>query len=174
MAGIVLVAVVIDQCLKTYVHNHLVEGQAVFFTPWFALCHVENNGMAFGIEWFSKIFLTLFRIGVVAFLIWYIHRLISRHFGNGYLTMIALTLAGAIGNIIDCVFYGVIYGYAPLFYGRVVDMFYFPLIHNSHGQVIFFTPVFNVADACITVAIFAIILFYRKTFDLSFKKEQQL
>ena len=88
----------------------------------------------------------------------------------GYLVSIALTLAGALGNIIDCVFYGVIYDYAPLLYGKVIDMFYFPLITNRAGEVIFFRPVFNFADSCITVAVFIIFLFYRKDFDLSLHK----
>ena len=76
------------------------------------------------------------------------------------ITCIAFIIAGALGNIIDCVFYGKLFGYADWFFGRVVDMFYFPLIHNSAGEVIFFRPVFNFADSCITCAVGVILLFY--------------
>ena len=170
LVGIVLLCVGIDQWLKWYVHSHFALGESVSITSWFWICYVENNGMAFGIEWFSKVFLTLFRIVAVIFLSWYAHKLIKHNFRTGYLVSIALTLAGALGNIIDCVFYGVIYDYAPLLYGKVIDMFYFPLITNRAGEVIFFRPVFNFADSCITVSVFVIFLFFRKDFDLSLHK----
>ena len=97
-------------------------------------------------------------------------------------------MAGALGNIIDCMFYGVIFsestifeaatlfpeggGYAPLFYGKVVDMLYFPLIHNSAGEVLFFQPVFNIADSAITIAVFLLLLFFRKDLNDSFEKQE--
>ena len=140
-------------------------------TPWFWLTFVENDGMAFGIEWFSKLLLTLFRIAAVGVLGWYMHRLIHINKARtSYLAVIAFVTAGAIGNIIDCVFYGKIFGYAGWFYGKVVDMLYFPLIHNAAGECIFFRPVFNLADACITTSVIVIILFFRKDLDASLQK----
>ena len=119
--------------------------------------------MAFFIEWFSKLALTLFRLIAVGLLGWYIHPLIyKQHAKTGYNATIAFIIAGALGNIIDCVFYGKLFGYAGWFYGRVVDMFYFPLIRNSAGEVLFFRPVFNFADSCITCAVAVILLFYMK------------
>ena len=90
---------------------------------------------------------------------------------RSYLVWVALVTAGAIGNIIDCVCYGKLFGYAGWFYGKVVDMFYFPLITNRAGECIFFRPVFNFADSCITVAVIVIILFYRKELNQSLEKK---
>jgi signal peptidase II len=104
---------------------------------------------------------------MVGVLGWYIHTLLKRQARTSYLTMITLITAGAIGNIIDCVFYGKLFGYETWFYGRVVDMLYFPLIHNAAGETLFFRPVFNLADSYITVAVFAIILFFRKELNES-------
>ena len=119
--------------------------------------------MAFGIQWFSKLALTLFRLLAVGLLGWYIHVLIRKpETKTGYLATIALIIAGAAGNIIDCIFYGKLFQGHDWFYGRVVDMFYFPLIHNSAGEVLFFRPVFNFADSCITCSVIVILLFYMK------------
>ena len=172
---IVLVAVVLDQLLKVYIKTHFMLGEARPLTSWFWLCFVENNGMAFGIEWFSKLALTLFRIVVVGLLVWYVHRLIAHQqesapVRTGYLATLACIIAGALGNIIDCVFYGKIWGYAGWFYGKVVDMFYFPLIHNADGEVLFFRPVFNLADSFITCAVIVLLLFYRHDLNDSFDK----
>ena len=161
--AIVLGAVVIDQIIKLYVATHFALGESVPVTSWFWLCYVENNGMAFGIEWFSKLALTLFRLVAIGLLGWYTHLLIHKYQARtGYIATIAFIIAGALGNIIDCICYGKLFGYATWFYGRVVDMFYFPLIRNSAGEVLFFRPVFNFADSCITVAVFVILLFYLK------------
>ena len=163
VTAIVLVAIALDQALKVYIKTHFALGEAHEITSWFWLCFVENNGMAFGIEWFSKLLLTVFRIVVVGLLGWYISVLIRKHTPRtGYLVTLALIVAGALGNIIDCVAYGKIWGYADWMYGRVVDMLYFPLIRNATGEVLFFRPVFNLADSCITCAVIAILLFYRK------------
>lgn len=163
VAGIVLLAVLIDQVVKIYVKTHFYMGEAREVTPWFYICFVENNGMAFGIEWFSKLLLTLFRIVAVGVLGWYSHLLIHKKAARtGYIATVALVIAGALGNIIDCVCYGKIWGYADWFYGRVVDMLYFPLIRNAAGECIFFQPVFNVADSCITCAVIIILLWFRK------------
>lgn len=161
--GIVLLSLFIDQAIKLYIATHFQLGESREVCSWFWLCYVENNGMAFGIEWFSKLALTLFRLLAVALLGWYTHMLIyKQHASTGYIATIAFIIAGALGNIIDCVCYGKLFGYAGWFYGKVVDMFYFPLIRNSAGEVLFFRPVFNFADSCITCAVIVILLFYLK------------
>ena len=173
VTGIVLLSLVIDQIIKLYIATHFALGESHEITSWFWLCYIENNGMAFGIEWMPKFVLTTFRMVAVVLLGWYTHLLIRREETPvGYIATIAFIIAGAMGNIIDCVFYGKLFGYAGWFYGKVVDMFYFPLIHNSAGEVIFFRPVFNFADSCITVAVFVIILFYSKQLNTDFKKKE--
>lgn len=166
VAGIVLLALVLDQVSKVYIKTHFELGEAREVFSWFWIVFVENNGMAFGIEWFSKLLLTLFRIVAVGILGWYVHTMIHKQQVRvGYLVTVAMVIAGALGNIIDCVCYGKIWEYADWFHGKVVDMLYFPLIRNAAGEVLFFRPVFNVADSFITVAVFLIILFYRKDLD---------
>ena len=163
VTAIVLLSVGIDQAIKFWIAGHFSVGESLPITSWFWLCYVENNGMAFGIEWFSKLALTLFRLAAVGLLGYYVHLLIHKyHARTGYIATIAFIIAGALGNIIDCVCYGKIFGYAGWMYGRVIDMFYFPLIRNSAGEVLFFRPVFNFADSCITVSVFVIVLFYLK------------
>ena len=166
VAGIVLLALVLDQVSKVYIKTHFELGEAREVFSWFWIVFVENNGMAFGIEWFSKLLLTLFRIVAVGVLGWYVHTMIHKQQVRvGYLATVAMVIAGALGNIIDCVCYGKIWEYADWFHGKVVDMLYFPLIRNAAGEVLFFRPVFNIADSFITVAVFLIILFYRKDLD---------
>lgn len=181
VSAIVAVAIIVDQIVKCYIKLHFRLGEMVEVFPWFQICFVENDGMAFGIEWFDKMFLTLFRILAVGALCWYTHSLIQRKASTSYLVVIACVMAGALGNIVDCLFYGLIFssstpytiatlvpfgeGYAPFFYGKVVDMLYFPLIHNAAGEVLFFRPVFNIADSFITCSVIAILLFYRKTLN---------
>tara|TARA_B100000902_G_scaffold162252_1_gene157570 strand:+ start:1028 stop:1615 length:588 start_codon:yes stop_codon:yes gene_type:complete len=188
-AGLVLL---LDQILKIWVKTHMFLGQEFQFFDWFIIHFTENNGMAFGIELgglIGKIALTLFRIIVVILGIYYIRKTVKPRFPTGALISAGLIIGGAIGNIIDSCFYGLIFndsynnvakifpdsgGYAPLFQGRVVDMFYFPLI-NSHfpswipiwggEHFIFFRPVFNIADAGISVGILLILLFYRNRFN---------
>jgi len=178
----------IDQICKFYIKLNFPLGSYFEVFPWFQICFVENPGMAFGWEFFDKLFLTIFRIGAVIAIIYYIHLLIKRKARLSYLLVISLIMAGALGNIIDCMFYGVIFsestifeaatlfpeggGYAPLFYGKVVDMLYFPLIHNSAGEVLFFQPVFNIADSAITIAVFLLLLFFRKDLNDSFEKQE--
>ncbi|MBR1809182.1 MAG: lipoprotein signal peptidase [Paludibacteraceae bacterium] len=188
VAGIILLVLLIDQCLKFYVKLNFALGEAHAVFPWFQICFVENDGMAFGIEWFDKMFLTLFRIIAVGLFGWYIYMLINKQkTRTSYLVMVALITAGALGNIIDCLFYGLIFsestpltlatlmpeggGYAPFFYGKVVDMLYFPLIHNSAGETLFFRPVFNFADSCITVAVIVVFLFFSKDLNNSLTKK---
>lgn len=161
--AIIVGAVVVDQIIKILVATHMTVGESIEVTGWFHISYVLNNGMAFGIEWFSKIALTLFRLVAAVLLSWYIHKLIHRdEIRTGYIATIAFIIAGAIGNIIDCVFYGKFLQDGGWFTGKVVDMFYFPLIHNSNGDVIFFQPVFNFADSCITCGVIVLIIFYWK------------
>ncbi|MBQ0034240.1 MAG: lipoprotein signal peptidase [Bacteroidales bacterium] len=189
VAGVIFLLLLIDQAIKLYVKLHFRLGESVEIFPWWQICFVENNGMAFGIEWFDKLFLTLFRMLAVGLLGWYLHDLIRKGYKTAYILVISLITAGALGNIIDCLFYGMIFtqstpyevaalvpfgqGYGSFFYGRVVDMLYFPLIHNAAGEVLFFRPVFNFADSCITVAVALILLFFRQPLNDSLSKPKK-
>jgi len=179
----------IDQAVKIYIKLHFALGEQVDVSGWFKIYFIENNGMAFGMEIIGKLFLTLFRIVAVGALAYYIHILIKRQVKTGYILTISLVLAGAAGNILDSVFYGIIFsaseylgpvatlfpdggGYASLFYGKVVDMLYFPLIKNGAGETIFFSPIFNIADSAISVAVGIILLFYRKELNDSLETKK--
>jgi signal peptidase II len=146
---------------------------------WAQLYFIENNGMAFGLEFggeWGKILLTSFRIVAVIAIGLYMRSLIRQKAHTGFILTLAMVMAGALGNIIDSIFYGVIYGgYAPdfqgkLFQGRVVDMFYFPIIRTDNFT--FFKPVFNIADSSITVAV-ATILIFQKRFFRHLQKEEE-
>ena len=166
-------------------------GQEHKFFDWFIIHFTENNGMAFGLELggdVGKIILTVFRVIVVVWGVIYVHDLTKRHLPNGVLVSLGLVIGGAIGNIIDSLFYGIIFndsynkiaeffpasgGYSSFLKGRVVDMFYFPLINThlpdwlpffANKHFIFFRPVFNLADAGISVGMLLLIIFYRKQF----------
>lgn len=144
---------------------------------WFIIHFTENNGMAFGLEFagqYGKLFLSLFRICAVMGIAYGMHYLIKNNYPRGFIFSISLILAGAIGNIIDSTFYGIIFDYETLFYGRVVDMFYFPVIQGYYPQwvpfwggneFIFFRPVFNLADASISSGVIVILLFQKKYFS---------
>lgn len=177
----------VDQALKIYIKLHFALGDHVNVLSWFQIYFIENNGMAFGMELIGKLFLTIFRIIAVGALGYYIHILIKKQFCTGYILTISLVLAGAAGNIIDSVFYGLFFsdsyghiatflpdggGYASLFYGKVVDMIYFPIIHNNAGDTLFFSPVFNIADASISVAVVIIFIFYRKELNESLETKK--
>ena len=181
-----------DQALKIWVKTNMVLGQEFKIFDWFIIHFTENNGMAFGVEfggYAGKALLTIFRIIVVIIGIKYISHISKRNISTGALISLGLVIGGAIGNIIDSCFYGIIFnhslnnmatilpetgGYAPFLHGKVVDMFYFPLI-NSHfpewipffggDHFIFFRPVFNIADAGISIGVFLLLLFYRKDFN---------
>ena len=171
---VILVLVALDQALKFYITSHFDLGESVEVLPFFQLCYVENNGMAFGMEWMPKWALTLFRIVMVGLLSYYMYMLAGKqHARLSYIAMIVLVTAGALGNIIDCVFYGRLFNYAPWFYGKVVDMLYFPIIRNAAGETLFFRPVFNIADSYITIAVFAIILFFRKDLNDSLETKKE-
>ncbi len=203
LAAIIIVCVVIiDQLLKIWVKTNFFYGEEYVITDWFRLYFIENNGMAFGMELGSKLLLTLFRIVAVVLFVYYIYRIKDRDgFHKGYITCISLITAGALGNVIDCIFYGVIFdnpippltatlmpeggGYGTLFHGRVVDMFYFPLVEWNWPDwlpfvggehFIFFQPIFNFADAALSVGVIVLILFYSKFFyddKLSLSKENE-
>ncbi len=183
-----LLLLVVDQVIKILVKTNMEMHQQIVVTEWFRLLFTENNGMAFGMELTPKIFLTTFRMIAIVFGIYYIARLIREKISWGFLICLVGVLAGAIGNIIDCMFYGLIFdapaygvahvvpwgeGYATFGHGRVVDMFYFPLVEWNWPtwmpwvggeHFIFFSPIFNFADACISCGVIAILLFYRNTF----------
>lgn len=187
-AAIILLVLILDQWLKIWVKTHFYLSEELEIFPWFRLLFIENNGMAFGMEMGSKLFLTVFRIAAVTALIWIIFKLCRRDsLRTGFLICVALITAGAAGNIIDCMFYGRIFndplppetavmfppggGYAPLFFGRVVDMLYFPLFSFNWPdwmpivggkEFLFFQPIFNLADAAISVGVIVLILFYSK------------
>ena len=183
----VIVLLVIDQIIKLYIKTHFCLGESVRVTDWFYIEFVENNGMAWGMSFIGKFWRSLLRTAAIVALIWYLHRIISQ--GKHrllYVVLVALVLTGAVGNMIDSMFYGLMFtasspyyvsysvpfgeGYAPFLMGKVVDMFRFPFFSytwpewvpffgGQHGT--FFDPVFNFADACVSVGIIALLLFCR-------------
>lgn len=190
--------IIADQILKIWVKTHFYLYESLEITSWFKLNFIENPGMAFGIELGSKLFLTLFRIIASIALIYILIRIRNNsYYSRGFFVCLSLITAGAIGNVIDCMFYGMIFsestpytlaqifpgagGYASFLHGKVVDMFYFPIaswdwpewmpgVGGEH--FIFFQPVFNLADAAISAGIIAFILFYSK-YLASNPEEQQ-
>lgn len=193
-AGISLAAIVIDQAIKIWVKTSMYMHEMIEITPWFKILFTENRGMAFGMELMDKLFLTSFRIVAVAFLIYIIGKQIKQGIDYLFLICLSLILAGATGNIIDCLFYGMVFnnppapivaefvpwgtGYDTMFYGRVVDMFYFPLVEWNWPDwlpfcggehFIFFSPIFNFADACISCGVIIVALFCRKQLQEIFK-----
>lgn len=180
-AGLIIlgaVLVLVDQVIKVLVKTNMDLGQQIYLIgDWCRLCFVENKGMAFGMAFggnVGKFLLSMFRICLSGVLIWWIHSLIKK--GNtptGVLVGLTLITAGAIGNIIDCLFYGLIWGYAPFMFGKVVDMFYFPLITKGE-EVIFFSPVFNFADSCVTIGAFYLLLFQWKFFSKEEEKQKDI
>lgn len=194
---IIILLLLLDQLLKIWVKTHMQLHESIEITSWFYIYFTENPGMAFGMEVMSKLFLTLFRIVAVIVIGYYLFTLVKKNFKMGYIACIALIFAGAIGNIIDSVFYGVIFdhsfgqvatfmpeagGYGTWLHGKVVDMFYFPLIETTlpnwlpiwgGDDFIFFRPIFNLADSAICVGVFLLLLFYRRTLSDSLSKEDK-
>jgi signal peptidase II len=163
--------ILLDQVIKIWVKTHMQLGEEIHLLGNRGMLHyTENNGMAFGMELggdLGKLVLTLFRIVAVCGIGYGLVHLIKHKYHRGLTMMVAMILAGAVGNIIDSAFYGVIYQYAPIFHGRVVDMFYFPLLSGNFPswipvwggeEFIFFRPVFNLADAAISVGVIMILL----------------
>jgi len=196
---IILAAIVIDQIIKIEVKSNMCIHESIKITDWFYILFIENNGMAYGMTFINKLVLSIFRIMAVGVLAVYISRLIKKsNVRMGYLVCLALVTAGAAGNIFDSMFYGLVYsestpyevssfvgwgnGYAPFLMGKVVDMFYFPLIETDLPQwlpiwggdhFIFFSPIFNFADSCISVGVVILLLFYRKELSqISFSSDK--
>jgi signal peptidase II len=188
MAVLVVFAVLlIDQMIKIWVKTSMTLHESIHVTDWFYITFIENNGMAFGMQLGSKIVLSLFRVVAISALGYYIWLEVKRQAKTGFIVCLSLILAGAAGNLIDCMFYGLMFnasspyylsyfvpfgtGYAPFLMGKVVDMFYFPLIETEWPtwmpfvggeHFVFFSPVFNFADACISVSVVWLLLFYRQ------------
>lgn len=199
---IIISILIADQVFKIWIKTSLSLGdEIVVFKNWFILHFVENNGMAFGFEFageYGKMFLSIFRILAVIAIGWYLFKLAKqKDIPFGFIVSISMIFAGAIGNIIDSLFYGLIFnhsygqvatlfpdggGYAGFLHGKVVDMLYFPLIEGTYpswipfvggNEFIFFRPVFNLADSSITIGIFSILIFYRKYFNKNEEKPEQ-
>ena len=196
---IVILVLLFDQILKIWIKTNMTMGEEFsVIGKWFIIHFVENNGMAFGFEFggdYGKIFLSLFRVAAVFGIGYYILKLVKKDIPMGFIACASLIFAGAIGNIIDSAFYGLIFndsyghvaslfppggGYASFLHGRVVDMFYFPIFSGIYPNWIpflggsdfqFFRPVFNVADSSISIGIFSIIIFYRREFSELTSKE---
>ena len=222
--AIVLAILIIDQIIKIYIKTHFILHESYEVTSWFYLAFTENNGMAFGVELFDKLLLTTFRIAAVGFFSYLLCKFIKKNLVSyGFVIVMSMIIAGALGNIFDCVFYGKLFtdsyghvtqwadasvgleGYGSWFRGLVVDMFYFPLFHFSwpewfphtrevmelgplnftwpswaptcDREFIFFSPVFNFADAAISVGVFFLLIFFPKSFmslvNSAFDKEEK-
>ena len=182
------VLIILDQVVKILVKTNMSIGEHFsVIGNWFQILFIENEGMAFGMKFggaLGKYLLTFFRICLFGALAWWISRLLKREsVPTGVLVGLTLIAAGALGNIIDCLFYGLIFEpHMPFMQGRVVDMLYFPLIYPTWPQWLpwiggkpftFFDPVFNIADSCVTVGAFYLILFQWKFFSSDEKKEKQ-
>lgn len=195
---LIILLLLLDQTLKIWVKTHMQLHESIEITKWFYIYFTENPGMAFGIEVIGKLFLSTFRIIAILFIGYYLYTLVKKNYTFGFIACIALVFAGAMGNIIDSVFYGVIFdhsygqvatfmppggGYETWLHGKVVDMFYFPLIETTFPDwlpiwggedFIFFRPIFNFADSCICVGVFFLLLFYRRTLSTSLSKEEKM
>jgi len=190
--SLIILILLIDQILKIWIKTHMVIGEDIpIFGKWGMLHFIENNGMAFGMEMGGKpgkLILSIFRIIAIFAIAWFLNSIIKKNAYLGLILAVSAILAGAIGNIIDSAFYGMIFsesfhepavmfppdgGYSSLLHGRVVDMLYFPVINTRWPEwspyrpgesLIFFRPVFNIADSAITCGVFAILLFQKKMF----------
>jgi len=174
---IAFLIILVDQIIKIWVRGHMYIGEEIHFLGDRGMLHyTENNGMAFGWEIggiAGKLALTIFRILAVVAIGYGLVHLIKHKYHRGLILNVALIFAGAVGNIVDSTFYGIVYKYAPIFQGRVVDMFYFPIIRGHypswfpvwHGQYFeFFQPVFNFADASISVGVILILIYQKRYF----------
>ena len=194
---LVLVMLVIDQLIKIWVKTNMTLHESIRVANWFYISFIENIGMAYGMQIGSKLVLSLFRVAAISVLGYFIWLQVRKHARTGYVVCLSMVLAGAIGNLLDCMFYGLVFtestpyyisslvpfgdGYAPFLMGKVVDMFYFPLIVTTWPQwvpmvggdeFVFFSPVFNFADSCISVGVVLLLLFYRKEISqISLKRE---
>ena len=198
-AAIVLAVLIIDQAIKVWVKTHMMLHEQIEVLSWFKIVFIENNGMAYGMEIGSKLVLSIFRIVAIGVLGWYIAQQVKKQARWGYIVCLAMVMAGAAGNIFDSMFYGLVFnassefytsyfvpfgtGYAPFLMGKVVDMFYFPLIvtkwpdwvpYVGGNPYIFFSPIFNFADSSISVGVVLLLLFYRKEIsEITLKKKDE-
>ena len=198
---IIFLALLIDQAVKIYIKTHLYLGQEIHvFGNWFIIHFTENYGMAFGLELggsTGKFLLSLFRIAAVIGIGWYLWTLIKKKSHAGLIAGMSLIFAGAIGNIIDSAFYGMIFsessfrlaklfppegGYASFLQGRVVDMLYFPVVEGhfpswfpvwGNEEFIFFRPVFNAADSAITIGVLSLLIWQKKFFSKEIPAEAE-
>ena len=197
VVAIVVAILLIDQIIKIEVKTNMTLGEAKRVTDWFYIEFIENNGMAYGMKFINKLVLSLFRLFAIGFIGYYLAKIIKKNVAPlGYIVLIAMVLAGAAGNLIDCLFYGLIFdastpftvsqfvpfgeGYSTFLHGKVVDMFYFPIIQTTWpewvpyfggSEYVFFSPVFNFADACISVGVVALLLFYSKQLEVLFSNK---
>lgn len=197
---LVIAILVIDQIIKIEVKTNMHLHEMIDITSWFKINFVENNGMAYGMTFFNKLVLSVFRIIAITVIGIYLARVIKKGMRLGYIICLSMVLAGAMGNMIDSMFYGLIFnassvnyvsyfvpfgeGYSSFLTGKVVDMFYFPIIETTWptwvpfvggDEFIFFSPVFNFADASISVGVAALLLFFRKelaSISFSIKKKK--
>ena len=184
---IILLLLFFDQASKIWIKTNMQLHESYEIFSWFQIYFTENPGMAFGLELIDKQILSIIRIIAVIVLGYYLFQIIKRNYSFGFVTCVTLIFVGAIGNIIDCVFYGIIFdhsfgqiatfmpeggGYAPVLHGKVVDMLYFPLIETTlpswfpvwgGKDFVFFRPIFNIADSAICVGMISLLLFYRKS-----------
>jgi len=197
--AIVAVILIVDQIIKIWVKTNMTLHEQIEIFSWFKIVFIENNGMAYGMEIGSKLVLSLFRIIAVGILGWYIAGQVKKQARRGYIACLSMVLAGAAGNIFDSMFYGLIFnassefytsyfvpfgtGYAPFLMGKVVDMFYFPLIVTTWPEwvplvggndFVFFSPIFNFADSAISVGVALLLIFYRQEIsEITLSKEQK-
>ena len=194
---IVVAAIVIDQLIKIWVKTNMTLHESIRIFDWFYISFIENNGMAYGMQIGSKLALSLFRVVAIGLLAYFVWLQVRKKARRGYIVCLSMVLAGALGNLIDSMFYGLVFsasspfytsyfvefgtGYAPFLMGKVVDMFYFPLIvttwpewvpYYGGEEFVFFSPVFNYADANISVGVVLLFLFYNKEISkISLKRE---
>ena len=198
LAALIVVGILlVDQIIKIWVKTNMTLHEQIEILSWFKIVFIENNGMAYGMEIGSKLVLSLFRVVAISVLGYYIIGQVKRQARWGYLVCLSMIFAGAVGNLIDSMFYGLVFnassefytsyfvpfgtGYASFLMGKVVDMFYFPLIVTTWpdwvpfvggNPYVFFSPVFNFADASISVGVVVLLLFYRKEIsEITFKKK---
>lgn len=189
--ALVFAILIIDQIIKIWVKTHMSLGEAIHVTDWFYIEFIENNGMAYGMTFINKLVLSLFRMVAIGLISVFLYKVIRSGRSLGYIICLSMVLAGAAGNLIDCLFYGLIFeastpfsiasftsfgeGYSGFLHGKVVDMFYFPIIQTTWPdwmpmcgglEFVFFSPVFNFADACISVGVVLLLIFYRAELEV--------